>query len=124
MYYEGLGTFGEQDILAGKIALHNTAIGEGDAEHPSGATLIKVDVTGPGFGPQTPGAVRLFAKTPRRVLLDQRVSLKLFFSQHRVSVPFFIYGTGCEPVKLTATIEGAPTATKAISSTLPFDCGE
>jgi hypothetical protein len=125
-YYEEKRAFGSEDLLSGKLALRNVPTGGGDAESASNATLITVDVAGPGFPTKGAETLRVVVHSGKMMILDQKVPLNLFFSHSgRLSVPFIAYGTGCEPLRITATLEaGRRQGSTPVIGTVPFTCGE
>lgn len=128
LYYHATGQTNPTDLLDGKDhVLWNTIIGEGEARQPSVAIMVLVDLTG-RWSTECEGRLRLTATDSKKTLLDQTLELDLWFNERgKVTLPFFVCGTGCEAVRITATLEGIPASKvhKAfLTETIPFDCGE
>jgi hypothetical protein len=128
LYYHATGKINPTDLLDGKIhALWNTIIGEGEAREPSAAIMVLVDLTGRWFA-EREGRLRLTATDRNKTLLDQTLELGLWFNERgKVTLPFFVCGTGCEEVTIIATLEGLPSSkvdTGTLTKIIPFECGE
>lgn len=121
LYYPGTGTFSRDVLSPPRFALWNTIIGAGDAEAPSNATLVSVDLQGPAntFGDSL--YVRLRAVAVDQVLIDRALQLRAFGSTGRQSLAFWIYDTGCDPIDLIVRIDGQAASHRA---RLLFACGE
>lgn len=122
LFYQETGTFGDVDLFGDFVALWNSPIGEGAAESPSGATLVLVDLLG-DFG----GDARLEAtftsdgSRPRR----ESVELSSFFSETtKRTVPFVVYGTGCDPLTMLMRLVGEEGDEETTVRELQFRCGE
>jgi len=125
LFYDGKGTF-SRDVLAGPdFGFWNTIIGEGDAEGPSNSTLVMVEVSGnPSRNEALPSRkVELTATAGGRVLLKRTSEIGLFSDEGKYYSAFWLYDTGCQPVKLSARIAGQGQAS-SMSKTIPFKCGE
>ena len=128
LYYHATGKTNPTDLLDDKNhVLWNTIIGEGEAREPSAAIMVFVDLTGRWFT-ECEGRLRLIATDSKKTLLDQTLELGLWFNMRgKVTLPFFVCGTGCEAVRITATLEGIPASKidrAFITETVPFECGE
>lgn len=125
LFYYDKGTFSRNVLAKPDFALWNTIIGEGDAEGPSDSTLVLVEVTGESSeGERQPlRKVELTALAGGKVLLKRAIEVGLFSNDHKFYAAFWLYDTGCEPVKLTARMVGQPQAS-LMSKTIPFNCGE
>lgn len=124
LFYDSNGTFSRDVMAAPAFTFWNTVIGEGDAEAPSSATLVLVEVSGPG-GTAGEGArkVSLTVTAGKKVMLNRTSAIGLFTTEGKFYAAFWIYDTGCQPLKLTAKITGqSPVASK--TATIPFACGE
>ncbi|RIL04980.1 MAG: hypothetical protein DCC71_12065 [Proteobacteria bacterium] len=123
LYYAPSGRFDERDLLTTQMALWNTIGGGGDASEASRITLVLVEVSG-RVEHGVRGALRLHARTPTRSLSEQEVPLYLLHSGVRNTVPFLVYGTGCEVLTLELTWTGVANAPPATRREIPFACGE
>ena len=120
------GRFDDADILTGKVALWNVLGGGGDAQAPSSAVLVLVDIEGPGFGSGVPAAASLnvTAESGDRKLRGARLRLREFFSKSQlITLPVIIYGSVCGPLQITARLEGVEKQS-VMAGTAPFNCGE
>ena len=128
LYYHATGKTNPTDLLDGRShALWNTIIGEGEAREPSAAIMVLVDLTGRWFA-EREGRLRLTVTDRKKTLLDQTLELDLWFTERgKVTLPFFVCGTGCEHIEITATLEDLPASqvdTRTVTKTIPFECGE
>jgi hypothetical protein len=125
LFYSDKGTFSRDVLAKPDFGFWNTIIGEGDAEGPSDATLVLVEVSGKSLeGEMQPSRkVELTAVAKGKVLLKRALNVGLFSDDHKFYAAFWLYDTGCEPVKLTARILGQPQPS-LMSKTIPFECGE
>lgn len=121
LFYETKGTF-SRDLLSGsKFTLWNTVIGEGDAEAPSNATLVLVEVQAKPGSYDDKRNVSLRATAENEVLVDRTVPLGVVGKDGKLFAAFWLYDTGCVPVKLTARLTGQKVA---VTRTILFHCGE
>ena len=125
LYYHETATFGEDDPASGKLALWNSIIGEGDADHPTSAALVLVKLgwcsscKGPNF------LVFVATDESGRRLTDSKIPLSAYSSgQKEITLPFVVHGIGCATVNLEATVVGPNAAPGSATATLPFRCGE
>lgn len=123
LYYDGTATFSRDVLAAPEFSFWNTIIGGGDAEGPSNSTLVLVEVSGTDATMATPTRkVELTAVTGRRILLRRAVDIGIF-ANGKFYAAFWLYDTGCQPVKLTARLLGQSRRSTTIKN-LPFKCGE
>lgn len=122
LFYTMRGTF-SHDILARPVELWNTPVGEGRAGGASNATLVIAVVRGePGsYVPTrkveltvTSGGHEVFKRAEEPGILD---------TEGRTYVAFWLYGTGCRRLRLSARILGQTPSTP-VTATIPFACGE
>jgi len=129
LYYHATGKTNPSDLLDGRSHdLWNTIIGAGEAREPSAAIMVLVDLTGRWIAVRE-GRLRLTVTDRNKTLLDQTLELGLWFNERSqvVTLPFFICGTGCEEIEITAKLEGLPASkveTGTLTKTIPFECGE
>ena len=124
LFYNERGTF-SRDILANPpFTLWNTIIGEGDAEAASYSTLVTVEVTGK-LNPNEPPPARKveFTATAGGQVLVKRTYDIALGEGGKFHAPFWLYETGCRPIKVTARLVGQ-TQPSTMTKTLPFECGE
>lgn len=123
LFYSDRGTFSE-DVLADTTkALWNTVIGEGDAGGPSESTLVVVEVSGEPGSYEPDRSVELRATAGDRVLLRHAAPVAGLSTEGRMYAGFWLYGTGCEPVRLSARMVGQ-AAPAELRREIPFQCGE
>lgn len=122
------GRVGSTDLLSNSTALWNVPAGGLQTGGPSASTLVVVDVEGDhsGSDPKKGSRLEFAARAGARLLLQSRISLTTFFSEHgRIGVPFLVTGTGCEPVVVNAKLVAANgTKLGEMNATIPFKCGE
>jgi hypothetical protein len=144
LFFQDSGGFSTFNAMAEGLqapALWNTAIGEGAAApHASAATLVLVRVQGPSSGAAGKPVLHVTASeqvdSGWAVAIDKSVPLDPFFPANGAAawVPFIIYGTGCETVKVKATIISVQRRVRGkgwetrestpYTKTIPFKCGE
>jgi len=144
LFFQDSGGFSKFNAMAEGLqapALWNVAVGEGAAaSHASAATLVLVRVQGPsaGFGgkPILHVTASQEVDTGWAVEIDKSVPLDPFFTATgtAVWVPFIVYGTGCEAIKVKATIISVQRLVRGkgwetqestpYTKTIPFKCGE
>jgi len=122
LFYSGSGSF-SPDIIAHPVELWNTPAGEGRAGGASNATLVVAVVRGePGsYVPDrkveltvTSGGHEVFKRAEEPGILNR---------DGRSYVAFWLYGTGCRRLRLSARILNQAASTPVIA-TIPFACGE
>jgi len=122
LFYNHSGTFSENLIDNEDFILWNIVIGEGSAAEPSDATLVVVEVKG------TPGSyeirqVELIAGAGEQVILSETSEIGVLGEDGIYRAGFWLYGTGCLPVKLAAAIKGQTKESK-LEKVIDFACGE
>ena len=123
LFYADRGTFSEDVLADTTTALWNTVIGEGDAGGPSESTLVVVEVTGEPESYEPDRSVELRATAGGKVLLRHAAPVSGLSTQGKAYVGFWLYGTGCEPVRLTARLTGQASPAE-LRKEIPFECGE
>lgn len=124
LFYDGKGTFSDDILTQPDLALWNTIIGEGSAGSPSNSTLVLVEVSGQ-YDPNKATLnrkVAFTATTARKVVLQRTADIWIG-KDGKYYAAFWLYDTGCEPVKLSARIVGQ-SQPSAMTKTIPFKCGE
>ncbi|MES1197593.1 MAG: hypothetical protein ABUL55_03100 [Pseudomonadota bacterium] len=121
LYHERTATF-SADILApgSNVALWNTIIGE-DA---SNFTLVTVEVRGHDL---PVGAISLDVSATDgrgRTLAHRRIPVSIYDENRSFFAPLFLYGTGCDPVTISARLSGPGAPRNAVTRAIPFRCGE
>jgi hypothetical protein len=124
LFYETNGKF-SPDILAAKdLILWNTIIGEGSAEAPSSATFVTVEITGKNV-PVGSLKVEITATgNNKRVIQKRLIGVEIYDDRTKFFAPFWLYDTGCEPIRISARLVGKGASPAAVNKTIPFACGE
>lgn len=124
LFHDATGTF-SQDILSQKdLALWNTIIGEGSAGAASTSTFVTVEISGRNLAV---GATKVeITATGNKIRLIQKrlIAVDIYDERTKFVAPFWLYDTGCEPIKITARLIGAGAPRTAVTKTIPFACGE
>lgn len=122
LFYSDRGTF-SPDIIAHPISLWNTIIGEGGAGGASNATLVTVIVRGEAGTYVPTRKVELTVTAGGREIFKRAEETGVLSSEGRTYVAFWLYGTGCRRLRLSARILGQTPSTP-VTATIPFECGE
>lgn len=124
LFYDGKGTFSRDVLAKPDFAFWNTIIGAGDAEGPSSSTLVLVEVSGNPSENEAPPRrkVEFTAIASGKVILKRASDIGLF-TDGKFYAAFWLYDTGCQPIKISAQVIGQPRPS-TISRTIPFKCGE
>ena len=125
LFYDGKGTFSRDVLTKPDFRFWNVIIGEGEAEGPSNSTLVLIEVTGhPSRDEASPSRSIVFTATSGgKVLLRKVTRIGLFSDEGKFYAGFWLYDTGCQPIKISARIVGQ-TQPSSLSKTIPFACGE
>jgi hypothetical protein len=131
LFFSDTGTFSA--LIPESAPLWNTIVGEGWAGRTSNATLVRVSVTGPAGSFAKGRMVQLVVRRGSgdpfsgfnwgKVVLNRTQSLSVLSAAGKTTVGFWLYGTGCTPLRLTATLRGQ-AATASLHRLVPFACGE
>jgi hypothetical protein len=127
LFYETNGKF-SPDVFTNEVNLWNTVI-EGDArEGASDSMLVTVEITGDldlvprGKRVELVARYRIENSSGRGIPVLFRKSLPIYLgTDHKFFAAFWLYGTGCHPVELTARIIGQK---ERIQKTINLRCGE
>ncbi len=122
LFYDGKGTFSRDVLAKPDFTFWNTIIGEGGG---SNSTLVLVEVTG-NPSPNEPSPARkveFTAVASGKILLKRTTDINLFGDSGKFYAAFWLYDTGCQPIKITARITGQ-SQPSSMSKTIPFACGE
>jgi hypothetical protein len=122
LFYNDKGTF-SHDILARPVTLWNTIIGEGGAGGASNATLVVAVVRGEGGSYVPTRRVELTVTAGGREIFKRAEETSILNTDGRTYVAFWLYGTGCRRLRLSARILGQTPSTP-VTAIIPFDCGE
>ena len=89
------------------------------------AMLVLVDLVGPQFPVGKGGALDFMATSGKTRLLHRWQSLEQNYVSNsgHVTLPFLVYGVGCEPIKISATLVVAGKRS-AQTVVIPLACGE
>ena len=122
LFYSDKGTF-SRDIIARPVTLWNTPIGEGASGGASNATLVVVDVRGEAGSYVPERKIELTVTRNGRTIFQRAEEPSVLNSSGHTYVGFWLYGTGCERIRLSARVQGQ-RGTAPVTATIPFDCGE
>lgn len=124
LFYDGKGTFSRNVLAKPDFSFWNAIIGGGDAEGSSNSTLVLVEVSGnPSPNEASPSRKIAFTASASGKIVLQRTSDIGLFTDGKFYAGFWLYDTGCQPIKISARIigQGPPSS---MSKTIPFKCGE
>jgi len=121
LFYSQRGTF-SPDIIAHPVDLWNTPAGEGRAGGASNATLVTVVVRGEAGSYVPTRRVELTVTAGGREVFKRAEEPGILNTEGRTYVAFWLYGTGCRRLRLSARILGQPST--PVTATIPFACGE
>jgi len=87
--------------------------------------LVLVDVVGPQFPVNKAASVDFKATAGKTLLAHRWISLQQDYgsSEGHITVPFLVYGVGCEPIKIAVNLQ-AGRARSAVTQVIPLACGE
>lgn len=129
LFYDSSGTFSKDILADSNISLWNTIIGEGDSGGASSSTLIVVEVTGEPGAYETKRKIeftatyRLNGQNARETVVKRTAETGIFNNKGKFYAAFWLYETGCAPVKLSARLLGQ-TQPSLMRKTINFQCGE
>lgn len=124
LFYDEKGTFSDDIIAETNLSLWNTIIGEGSAGSPSNSTLVLVEVSGQ-YNPDAAAPnrkVELTATASKKIILKRLSDIGIGKSG-KYYAAFWLYDTGCEPIRLSTRIVGQ-SQPSTMTKTIPFKCGE
>ena len=122
LFYSGSGTF-SPDLIAHPVELWNTPAGEGRAGGASSATLVVAVMRGEAGSYVPTRKVELTVTSGGREVFRRAEETGIINTEGRTYVAFWLYGTGCRRIRLSARIQGQEPSTPA-NATIPFACGE
>jgi hypothetical protein len=123
LFYATTATFSENLVGNPKIrALWNTPIGAGDAGAPSDATLIVVEISGQPVSFES-RSVELAVRDHKKEIFRRRESVPVLNDKGRGYVAFWLYDTGCAPLRISAALLGQRNPSRHVID-IPFECGE
>lgn len=126
LYFPEKGSFGSEDLTSGKLVLRNIMIGEGAAAgSPSNVTLVLVDLATEERPVRFRGLLTFRASAGGEPLAERQVDTRHFHAESgKVTLPFLVYGTGCEPLELSAELARDGEAPSRLARRVDFVCGE
>jgi len=122
LFYSTRGTF-SGDIIARPVELWNTPIGEGRAGGASSQVLVVADVRGEAGSYVPERKVQLTVTENGRQTFQRAEETSVLNTSGHTYVAFWLYGTGCRRLRLSARIQGQTPSTP-VTATIPFACGE
>ncbi|HEV8139915.1 MAG TPA: hypothetical protein VGP81_09090 [Pyrinomonadaceae bacterium] len=124
LFYDATGTF-SQDILSQKdLALWNTIIGEGSAGAASTSTFVTIEITGWNMAVGATKVEITATGNKSRLIQKRLIGVDIYDERTKFVAPFWLYDTGCEPIKIAARLIGAGAPRSVVTKTIPFACGE
>jgi len=124
LFYSNTATFSETLVGNPRIrALRNTPIGEGDAGAPSDATLVVVEVSGQPGSFAEGRKVELAVREQNKETFRRSQRLGVLSGQGHSYVAFWLYDTGCSPLRISAALLGQRNSSRRLIE-VPFQCGE
>ncbi len=121
LFYSETGTF--SPTVIGRTDLWNTIIGEGGSGGASTAALIVIEVSGKPESFATGRRVRLTVSDDQKEIFRQDQAVSSLSAQGHAYVAFWLYDTGCAPLRLSAVLLGQPNRRQRPAK-IPFACGE
>src|SRR5215218_273309 len=115
LFYTDKGTF-SPDLIAHPVDLWNTPAGEGRAGGASNATLVVAVVRGEVGSYVPTRKVELTVTAGGRELFKRAEETGILDRDGRTYVAFWLYGTGCRRLRLSARILGQATSTSATAT--------
>jgi hypothetical protein len=122
LFYSDQGTF-SRDLIARPADLWNTPAGEGRAGGASRQLLVVADVRGEGGSYVPERKVELTVTENGRTTFQRAQETSILNVSGHTYVGFWLDGTGCRRLRLSARIRGQATSTP-VTATIPFACGE
>jgi len=122
LFYNDRATF-SPDLIAHPVELWNTPIGEGRSGGASNATLVVAVVRGEAGSYVPTRKVELTVTSGGHELFKRAEETSVLNRDGRTYVAFWLYGTGCRRLRLSARILGQTPSTP-VTATIPFACGE
>lgn len=129
LFFEQRATFSKDVLADPNFVFWNTIIGEGDAGSPSSSTLVLVEVAGKPGSYQPTRKIEFIAtykpngRNSREITVRRASEINSLSENGKFYASFWLYETGCSPVRLSARIVGQvqPSFMKKI---INFECGE
>ena len=124
LFYSTTATFSATLVGNPQIrALWNTPIGEGDAGAPSDATLVVVEISGQPGSFAEGRSVELAVREKNKETFRRSQRLSVLSDQGHSYVAFWLYDTGCSPLRISAALLGQRNTSRRVID-VPFQCGE
>lgn len=124
LFYETNGKFSPDVLTAKEFSLWNTIIGEGSAESPSTSTFVTVEISGKNVAVGSLKVEITATGNKNRVIQKRLIGVELYDERTKFFAPFWLYDTGCEPIKISARLVGKGAPATVVRKTIPFACGE
>lgn len=124
LFYANSGRFSANVLGDPKFVFWNTVIGAGSADGPSDNTLLVVTVGGPAKGYGDDLALHVRATADTMTLVDRVTPVGEFNTNGNWYGAYWLYDTGCVPVKIEAWLTLGDETGPVIAKAIPFRCGE
>ncbi len=122
LFYNHSGSFSENVIDNPDFVFWNAIIGEGSAKEPSDAVFVDVEIEGPP-GSYESRNIQLEVSEAGQAVLKKSLDIGILSDEGSYHAGFWLYETGCAPVKLIVKILGQDEEEKIVKE-IPFACGE
>jgi hypothetical protein len=124
LFYSREGTFSGNLVGTPNMnSLWNTVIGAGQGGGASSATLVVVEVSGQPNSYAGKSSVDLAVRGEKKEVLHRRQRLDVLSGKGKGYIGFWLYDTGCEPLRVSAKLVGK-TKSSPVNVEIPFRCGE
>ena len=124
LFYSREGTFSGNLVGTPNMnSLWNTVIGAGQGGGASSATLVVVEVSGKPGSYAGESSVDLSVRGEKKENLHRRQRLDVLSAKGKGYTGFWLYDTGCEPLRVSAKLDGK-TKSGPVNIEIPFRCGE
>jgi hypothetical protein len=112
-----------ENIIDSKFALWNTIIGEGDAIGCSNQTMVVVTVQSNGLSNKDQ-IVKLTATSGKKTILQQQKTFSVIGDEVPYKILFLLDDTGCEIIRLKASVLKKGMVVSKMEKSINFHCGE
>jgi hypothetical protein len=123
LFLNDQGTQSKKNVADPNVFLWNAIIGEGGAGGYTHETLVIVEIAGEKGSLNTNRKLIFTATEKGKIKLQRTSSIHILNDNGRYYLPYLLYDTGCEPLKLSAKIIGQ-NKPSIMERKINFECGE
>jgi hypothetical protein len=123
LYHETDGSFSQDVFKMSPGSLWNTIIGEGASGGASHSTMVVVEVGGKPGSYISARKIQFTAFENGKVKMKRVTSMSVLSDSGKYFEAFWLYDTGCVPIKISAELLGQSKVSK-LERTIGFSCGE